>query len=587
MARPSRGAVALVAAILLVIPVLVSLVPGLWGAHWFASSDQALQVLRIHDVGTGHTPLVGVASRFGWSHPGPFQFWLLAPFYRLLGETGILVGTALLNLLALVGAIWVAHRRGGRALALGVALGEALLIRALGLTLLLDPWNPWVAVLPFVVFVLCSWSLCLGDLWIAPVMAVTGTFVIQAHVSYIPLVVAAIVLVSVYRSARWIRIRRRAPPRSQRRRSWLPYVVAAGITFALWLPPIIEQVISGEGNLSALVSYFRHPAEASIGWTGAVGVLGRELTPVSSPWVAGHDTNAFGFVGTAGVLPALLVLGVVAVLAIAAWRRGHTDPAALAVVALVGDAVGTVAIARVTGALGTYLIRWWWPMAMLTYLAGGWCALALVAPTVRRLRQPLALGVLAAILGVATTASVQDFPARLPQAQASVTTGELTRQLVAVLSPTHRYRLQNVDGLTLGSVGTGVLVSLRLRGLQVLGSPDQDLALGSWRTLPTDDPAPALIVVNHEDELAGWRPPSTAKLVAHFDPLTPTERLDASRVETRIRAAIGSRAPRGPIDAGVEFGRGVLVAEGASRGDVDKLAKLQAKGQAFDIYLRP
>ena len=56
---------------------------------WAPSGDRAIQVLRISDVGTSHTPLTGSWSRFGWDHPGPIVFWVLAPFARLLGDRGV------------------------------------------------------------------------------------------------------------------------------------------------------------------------------------------------------------------------------------------------------------------------------------------------------------------------------------------------------------------------------------------------------------------------------------------------------------------------------------------------------------------
>ena len=85
----------------------------LLGRHWHPAADLAIQVLQIDDVGGRHTPLTGAHSRYGWDHPGPLLFWLLAPFDWLFGTTGILVGVAVLNAAAIVGALVVARRRGG------------------------------------------------------------------------------------------------------------------------------------------------------------------------------------------------------------------------------------------------------------------------------------------------------------------------------------------------------------------------------------------------------------------------------------------------------------------------------------------
>lgn len=47
--------------------------------------------LRVRDVWSSHPPLIGLGGRIGpvgadqGSHPGPLSFWVLSPFYQLLG----------------------------------------------------------------------------------------------------------------------------------------------------------------------------------------------------------------------------------------------------------------------------------------------------------------------------------------------------------------------------------------------------------------------------------------------------------------------------------------------------------------------
>src|SRR5690606_34257249 len=97
---------------------------------WAPSTDLALMELRTLDVGGPATPLVGPYSRFGWYHPGPLAFWVLAVPYRLLGAqpVGMLIGTAMVHAAAAAGCLALARRRGGRALTALVALMLALLI---------------------------------------------------------------------------------------------------------------------------------------------------------------------------------------------------------------------------------------------------------------------------------------------------------------------------------------------------------------------------------------------------------------------------------------------------------------------------
>jgi hypothetical protein len=92
------------------------------------------------------------------------------------------------------GAVLVGYRRGGTRLALLVALVEALLAHAIGLSVLVDPWNPWIAFLPFVLFVLLVWCVLCDDFVMLPVAVGVGSFSLQAHASYLPLVGGLLVM---------------------------------------------------------------------------------------------------------------------------------------------------------------------------------------------------------------------------------------------------------------------------------------------------------------------------------------------------------------------------------------------------------
>ena len=64
--------------------------------------------------------LVGPYSRYGWHHPGPLYFYLLAPFYRLSGSltTGLNAGALAINLASVLVLAWVVVRAGGGVLAI-------------------------------------------------------------------------------------------------------------------------------------------------------------------------------------------------------------------------------------------------------------------------------------------------------------------------------------------------------------------------------------------------------------------------------------------------------------------------------------
>lgn len=516
--RLGGGRYALVIGTVLLVPLVVALAIGLWGAHWHATSDQALEVLRIHDVGTSHTPMLGAPSRFGWSHPGPIQFWMMAPFYRVFGQTGILAGMAVLNVISLAISLWLAFRIGGRTLTALVALGSAVLVHALTVPLLLDPWNPWAAVLPFLVTALAAFGVALGDVVALPILVAAGTFTVQVHVGYSPIVaVLAATAIASRVAATFVRHRRhrRGP---LRRRSWWLVWLSAGLLVVLWLPPLIQQVIGHPGNLTELIRYFRDPGEAAVGWAAAVGIAGRQLAPIG-PWISGHETGADGLLATAAVAPAVALLLIVAVLGGAAWRVGARRPAAMTALVLVLDLAGVVATSRVTGASFEYLVRWWWPLAMLTAIAGVWSVASIVGPHLRRVRVPVrALGAVA-VLAVALIAAVGGSPVRVPEARASETVGGLVTQVRQHLDKTTSYVIVSVDSIGFGAVAVGVTTQLQLRGYRAFGPAFLAQAYGPWRTRRPDQVSATVFVVNAENELTGWNPPQGAERIARLDPI--------------------------------------------------------------------
>ena len=65
---------------------------------WFPVQDQAVLDLRVRDLlAWNDPPTSGAFSRYGWSHPGPAWFYLLAPFrWAFGGPDGLLYGSTLL-----------------------------------------------------------------------------------------------------------------------------------------------------------------------------------------------------------------------------------------------------------------------------------------------------------------------------------------------------------------------------------------------------------------------------------------------------------------------------------------------------------
>lgn len=160
-------------------------------------------MLEIYTLHAAHgTLLVGPYSRFGWNHPGPMYFYLLAPGYVLSGyrEESLLVTVLALNLISIAAMLLVARRYGGPVPAYALMACLALLyFRASSAPgwdfgdLLSNSWNPLAPMLPFALALLLSAALAAGHLNVLPALVLVGSFVVQTHVAFLP-VTAAVVL---------------------------------------------------------------------------------------------------------------------------------------------------------------------------------------------------------------------------------------------------------------------------------------------------------------------------------------------------------------------------------------------------------
>jgi hypothetical protein len=579
-----------VAVVLLVLPLLIAIV-SLIGYRWHPASDLALEVLRIRDVGGHHTPLVGVQSRLGWDHPGPLMFWLLAPFDWLFGNTGILAGTAILNGAAVVGALFLAHRRAGLPMLAFVAVVAAVLTHALGPELLIEPWNPWVPVLPFLLYVLLAWSVAEQDWAALPWLVGIGSFVMQTHVGYAPVAIGIGAIASALGAYGARRHRHAAeddgapalPSRISPRR-WV--VVAAVVGALVWLAPVVQQLTGSPGNLGEIVESFRHPTDPVAGWDTGFGVMGHELG-FFGPWMTGNDADPSGLVGTASTIPATLLLLTTAVLGSLAGRRGAKSAGRLALLAVAGAGIGVVAVSRITGFLGPYLVRWAWVLAAFVWLSIAWSLWSLLARRSYMIKTLVAVSLVAVLCLVAST-GWSAVSVHAPEQQFSDVIARVGPRAASHLQRDQRYLLTFVDTENFGApVGSGVFLDLEERGQQVRVEPRLSRPFGSWRTARRLQVDALVIVVAGGDIERGWTPPPGARRVAKYDPLSPRERARSQHLEAQIRKRLGTAAPVHALAVLSPIGRQLLVANGADRRSVDELWHLHERGDAYSVYLSP
>ncbi|MEI8337420.1 MAG: hypothetical protein WCG37_11220, partial [Actinomycetes bacterium] len=355
------------------VPLVISVVV-LAQRRWFpANLDFAWTEFRVRDVGGPQSPLIGLPGRIGTmvrqgSHPGPISFYLLAPLYRLLGSsTWALRASAVgLNFAGLIAVLLIARRRGGALIFLGVFAAEALLIRFLGASILTMPWNPYMPVIWWMVFLLAAWSVLLDDLPMLLVLAVAGAFCVQTHISYLGLVggvsgaVVAWMIYSAYK---------RKGALGEHPLRWIGLSVAflvLAFSSVLW-----DQLSNHPGNLSIIWEYFTAPPEDAIGFGRALEILLAHLNPLRL--ITGENA------ATGPILPGIFFLVIWASSFVAAIKGKVRELVALDALLLFSLLLGLVSTARIFGYVWFYLLLWAWVLLALMLFATCWSFAAVLA----------------------------------------------------------------------------------------------------------------------------------------------------------------------------------------------------------------
>ena len=291
--------------------------------------------------------------------------------------------------------------------------------------------------------------------------------------------------------------------------SWCRLAVAV----VLWLPPIAQQLFADDGNLAAIVEFFRSPPEAQAGWRLAWGIMGTELGPPGA-WLAGDELGPFGVLPSS-TLPALLLLAVTLFAGAIAVRNGSASAGRLALLVVAVCAVGVVATSRITGLVGTYLVRWWWVLAAAVWLSIGWSVACSLRD--RRARQALLGVAAAATVALSVIATARAVPAALPDADQSATVGALAGELATQLDRGRTYVVDWTDAEFWGAVGAGVFVELDRLGYDVSVVPPRAPMFGEWRTARPEDVDATVLVIGSSDIATGVDPPPGAAEVARAE----------------------------------------------------------------------
>jgi len=448
---------------------VVAVVAQRWGRPYLPVQDQAVIDLRVRDVWTfsANTPLTGPYSRFGWDHPGPLMYYLLALLSGATGEPAwaTLVGNALIQGIAVVWLCRLSWKAGGLSWQIPFVAVVTLSYWGTGPWILQQVWNPHV-VYPFLPLLLLQcWLVATGSASRLLGLTFVASFLLQTHIGYTPIVLAACLFAVVG----LLVSERSAGRRMWSRRIWLG---PAALGAALWFVPVVlDTALHPPGNLVTLARFYlgldKGTHQALLGVRQGLGYLATEFR-WRPPWLGGPDPID-PLTGLASPSPlAWLVLPVV-LIAVAWWiarRRGEAELARLAELLAVTFVAGAVTLALVRGAPTPYLFYWRITIGAAVVVLG----LTVLARALAAGRW-LPTAALCVVLAAGIVASSVSFTSEVAAANGPVSpmaavAGRFLRELRREGEPKGRFILE-VAGSALGGLQGGLFDALAREGAHV------------------------------------------------------------------------------------------------------------------------
>jgi hypothetical protein len=474
--RPMMATAVTIVALLPVITVVLQR----WGHPYLPTSDQANIDLRVRDVWTfsANTPLTGVYSRFGWDHPGPIMYYLLALFSGVTGEQAwaTLVGNALLQGVAIVWISRLAWKYGGFRWMVPWLTVIALSYVATKPTVLLTVWNPNITFPFFALFLLQSWLVGLGHARRLIGLAFVATFLVQTHVGYAVLV---LVIGSWALMRLWL-VEHRAGRSLRRWEVWrAPLIVIAVLWF---VPAVVDTALHFPGNLVRIVQFYVGPGPkpAAVGLHTALGYLATEFR-WWPPWLGGPDpTNIFkdGLSSQSSVAWLLLpILLIGSSWGLARWRD-RKELQIMAELLAVSLLAGALTLALVRGEPYPYLFYWRIIIAAACVVLS--CFVLVETLDVRHVATDVLCLILVAGMTIASISLSRSVAAASgPLTPMEPVAASILEQLHATGQPTGKVLIRNEGSLSLDSA---IVDQLSREGAPVFVNPASGYIVGDGRT---------------------------------------------------------------------------------------------------------
>lgn len=471
--------------------------------------------VRARDVAHGHPALVGVFSRFGWQHPGPFLFYWLAPFTVLSGghAWGAVVGGALLQGAAVVVVARLTWKTGDVLWLLAGMVSMLFALVALGDDGITVPWNPYIAAAWFVTVVWLTWAIVNGRTALAGWWFVAASIVIQSHVGFAPVVALCGVWVTV-----WLVI-------AHRRRAWeRPSIVSMVLGALIWVPVAIDQ-LADTGNLHSIARWAVRSSEPTVGVRAATGMVAASFR-VLPDWLVGraHIDVFSGDVTRASVL--FLLVGV-AVAVVVGTRSSDAKVRTLSLLALSLVLASIVAVAKISSGAFPY-VMFYVPTSAVVLLVAAVVGVGRSRPSLRR---PAAI-VLAAGLVWSSGVLVRNALDRsAPSDRASHDVDALLAQLPA---PDGRVLLRS-GGTNFSAVHGGLVDEYERRGVDVRVDPILGPAFGDRHVADPEEVHRVWYVAESGTDASAALDQPDSRLLASTSPLSVDQSAQLARDREEVR----------------------------------------------------
>lgn len=310
--------------------------------------------------------LVGPYSRFGFNHPGPFYFHLLAPLYWLTGRnalslnvTAMLINAASLAAIAVI--IWRNTNRWAYAWFLFLIACYMKQTACMALSI----WNPHIAIFPFLLAMLSFAMTAAGRFTFFPVAVIAASFATQTHLGFIP---ATAAMASGSFLLGWLHVWSGNATCSTAQ-AWK--FVKIGMLFALllWALPIVEECTHSPGNLSKIAAVFSENTEKR-----SVNETLNVASSVFSYFSIATVSPSFPLLPedkTWRVACVAITIGQFGLLGVAFWlgrRRRHQAIAAIALSVVVLSLVMLMSIRSIIGQVHDYLVFWMTTIGLMAWL---------------------------------------------------------------------------------------------------------------------------------------------------------------------------------------------------------------------------